>query len=243
MLVRVVVFYFLTFVFTIVLGAAQQAANVSAQTVILPQWGPGLAALLMLLIFRKDRFRITVFGDKVPATRYALAVLIPAGGAALVYLVYRLVFGASAVGSSAATPWSLLLWFPLGAFGEELGWRGYLHKRLNPAMAALSSSVVVGALWALWHVGMYGNGALTMAFFVLLMISYSIVIYALVADTGFNVLLAAVFHMAINVANLFTYALVTQVEFMAISSLVWAAIAIVVVLSRRTQFLTGQRAQ
>jgi len=49
-LVRVVVFYILAFVFTIVLGGAQEAAKVPAETVIFAQWGPGLAALLMLLI-------------------------------------------------------------------------------------------------------------------------------------------------------------------------------------------------
>ena len=52
------------------------------------------------------------------------------------------------------------------------------------------------------------------------MISYSFVIYALVATIGFNVLVAAVFHLMINVANLFTYSIVNQVEFMMISSLV-----------------------
>ncbi len=237
MLVRVVVFYVLAFVFTIMLGGAQEAAHVSSETVILAQWGPGLAALLMLLIFRKDGFRISIFDRKIPASRYLLAALIPAGGAALVFLIYRVFFAVPASGSPTATPWILLLWFPLGAIGEELGWRGYLHKRLSVGLAGLISSVIVGILWALWHVGMYRNGALYMAFFVLLMVSYTVVIYALVADTGFNVLLAAVFHLMINVASLFTYSLVNQVTFMMVSSLVWAAIAVVVVLTRKPQFL------
>lgn len=238
MLVRILIFYILAFVFTIVLGGAQEAANLSLETIILPQWGPGLAALVMLLVFRKDRFRITFFDRKVPASRYVFAVLIPTGGAVLIYLIYRLFFGAPPPVATTATPWILLLWFPLGAIGEELGWRGYLHKRLNPGLAGLISSVIVGMLWALWHVGMYQNGALYMAFFVILMISYSFVIYALVASIGFNVLVAAVFHMMINVANLFTYVIVNQVEFMMVSSLVWAAIAVGVVLTRRSLFLT-----
>ena len=95
----------------------------------------------------------------------------------LIYLIYRLFFDAPAAGAHAATPWILLLWFPLGN-GEELGWRGYLHNRLNADMTGLVSSVIVGALWAFWHVGMYQNGALYTAFFVLLMVSYTVVIYA-----------------------------------------------------------------
>ncbi len=232
MIIRILIFYVLAFLFTILLGGGQQAAQLSSETVILAQLGPGLAALLMLLIFRKDRFRISFFDRTIPASRYLLALAIPLGGATLVWLIHRLFFAADAA-ATVATPWMLLLWFPLGAIGEELGWRGYLHKRLDAGMAGLISSVIVGVLWALWHVGMYQNGALYMAFFVLLMVSYSVVIYALVASTGFNVLLAAVFHLGINIGSLLAYPVVNQVSFMIVNSLVWAAIALGLVLTRR----------
>ncbi len=240
---KVIVFYILTFVFTIILGGVQEAANLSAESIILPQWGPGLAALLMLLIFRKDRLRIAFFDRRVPASRYLLAALIPIGGALLVYIFYRLFFGTPAAGAPTATPWILLLWFPLGAIGEELGWRGYLHNRLNVDMVGLVSSAIVGTLWAFWHVGAYQNGALYTAFFVLLMISYTVVIYALVSQFGFNVLVAAIFHLMISVGNLFSYAIVNRVEFLMVSSLVWAAIAIVVVLTRKPLFGLGLSAE
>lgn len=233
MIIRILVFYVLAFLFTILLGGGQQAAQLSAETVILAQLGPGLAALLMLVIFRKDRFRISFFDRTIPASRYLLAVAIPLGGAVVVYLIHRWFFAASAASATVATPWMLLLWFPLGAIGEELGWRGYLHKRLDAGMAGLISSVIVGVLWALWHVGMYQNGALYMVFFVLLMVSYSVAIYALVASAGFNVILAAVFHLGINIGSLFAYSVVNQVSFMVVNSLVWAAIAVGVVLTRR----------
>jgi membrane protease YdiL (CAAX protease family) len=79
----------------------------------------------------------------------------------LTFVIYRLFFSAPAAGADTATPWILLLWFPLGAIGEELGWRGYLHNRVN-----------------------------------------------LVSRIGFNVLVAAIFHLMINVANLLSYAIV-----------------------------------
>ena len=108
-------------------------------------------------IFRKDRLRITFFDRRAPASRYLFAALIPIGGAVLIYLIYRLFFAAPSAGTASATPWILLLWFPLGAIGEELGWRGYLHNRLNADMVGLVSSVIVGTLWAFWHVGSYQN--------------------------------------------------------------------------------------
>lgn len=240
MLVRVIAFYGLAFVLTIVLGGGQQAAGLSQETVILAQWGPGLAALAMLLLFRSDSHRITVFDRTVRASRYVLAALIPMGGALLVFAINRLTTCAPGLGGSMPIPWALLLWFPLGALGEELGWRGYLHKRLNAGVAGLASSLIVGPLWALWHVGMYQNGVLYLAFFVLLMVSYTVVIYALVADVGFNVLVASLFHLMINVTNLLFYSVINDARFILVSSLVWAGIALAMVLTRKTLFTAGR---
>jgi len=37
-----------------------------------------------------------------------------------------------------------------GAFGEEIGWRGYLQPRLAP-LGSLASMVLVGLVWGVWH--------------------------------------------------------------------------------------------
>jgi hypothetical protein len=50
MFARIIVFYGLTWFFLILLGGGQQAAGLPAE-ISLPQWGPGLAALLMLILF------------------------------------------------------------------------------------------------------------------------------------------------------------------------------------------------
>jgi hypothetical protein len=96
---------------------------------------------------------------------------------------------------------------------------------------------LVGALWALWHVGLYQNGALYMLFLVILMIAYSIVLYAIVAGTGFNVWVAALFHLGINLANLPFYTILQDTRFMMINALVWVVVASVVVIIRRDLFL------
>lgn len=36
-------------------------------------------------------------------------------------------------------------------FGEEYGWRGFLLKNLAEAKGKIAASLVVGAVWALWH--------------------------------------------------------------------------------------------
>lgn len=233
---KVFLYYILTLVFTFLLGGLQEALGISSRAAILPQLGPGLAALLMILIFRRDEGKLSFFDPEIPRTRYFLSALIPAGGALLIYVLNRFFIGELDFTQEANLSWVLVLWMPLGSLGEELGWRAYLHKRLDPDLSGLLSSLLVGVLWAFWHVGLYANGPLYMAYFVVLMVSYSLVMYALLADLEFNLLLAAIFHVVINVTNLFSFSVINEIAFMKVSSLVWAAIAVGAILIRWPRF-------
>jgi len=130
---------------------------------------------------------------------------------------------------------------PLGALGEELGWRGYLHKKLDPRMRGLFSSLLVGVLWMPIHVAFLGEGVVFLAFLILLIISYSVVIYALVQDTGFNVLLASIFHLAINLTNLLFLDVIYETSFMMVNSAVWTITAVIVVLLKKDVFFASQK--
>jgi membrane protease YdiL (CAAX protease family) len=55
-------------------------------------------------------------------------------------------------------PWWILvvfLIFFILQFGEEFGWRGYALDRLQTRWNALISSIILGILWALWHLPMF----------------------------------------------------------------------------------------
>jgi membrane protease YdiL (CAAX protease family) len=134
----------------------------------------------------------------------------------------------------------MIAWMPFGALGEELGWRGYLHKKLDPRMSGLLSSILVGILWMPIHVQFITRGPLFVFFLALLLISYSIVIYALVQDTDFNVLLATIFHLFINVANLLFLDVIYETQFMMVNALVWVAVAAFTVWRKRELFFTSR---
>lgn len=43
----------------------------------------------------------------------------------------------------------------LGPLSEEIGWRGYALERLQTRWTALTSSLIVGLVWALWHLPLF----------------------------------------------------------------------------------------
>ena len=95
--------------------------------------------------------------------------------------------------------------------GEEFGWRGFLLPRLQTRHNALISSLIVGAIWAIWHIPLFfikgtgqydiqSQGGLLPA-----ILGYSIfVIFSSIQftwvfnNTKGSVLLAAVMHGATN---------------------------------------------
>ena len=43
----------------------------------------------------------------------------------------------------------------LGPLSEEIGWRGYALERLQTRWNALTSSLIIGMVWALWHLPLF----------------------------------------------------------------------------------------
>ena len=95
-----------------------------------------------------------VFKWRVPVRYYILAVaFIPAIKLAAA-LLYRLISGAwPRMGSESLLliPLAIVFSTPFQA-GEEIGWRGYALPRLADRFGLRISSVILGLIWALWHV-------------------------------------------------------------------------------------------
>ncbi len=238
MILRIIVFYGLTWFFLLLLGGVQQATGLLPAQIGLAQWGPAIAAFLMVLIFRKDEHRILFFSKDTPVLRYVYAALIPVAVGLVVLLISSWVPMAKFAPQAIYDPlWLVVLWIPLGAIGEEIGWRGYLNKTVDGRLRGLVSSLLVGVLWMPIHVSYLAEEPVFIFFFTLLIISYSVVIYALVQDTGFSVMLASIFHLSINLTNLLFLDVIYETKFMMVNGIVWAIVAAIVVLARRNIFI------
>jgi len=241
---QTVLFIALTLILTVILAGGQEATGLLAGHVILAQLAPGLAGVILALIFRNNAPGLNFSVEGITLKSVVGAVLLPLGAALIVLLIATLITRVMRVGEvdMSASPVSLIGMI-IGAVGEETGWRGFLHRRLNRRLDGLVSSLIVGIPWGLWHVGLYQNGPLYMGFLVLLITSYAVVLYALVEPTSFNIWIAALFHLFINITNVVFLGVINDTPFMIRMALVWVVIAAGIVMMNRQTFLGAPRSQ
>jgi membrane protease YdiL (CAAX protease family) len=157
-------------------------------------WGPGIAALVCLVAFRRSHRRIITLGGN-SWTRSILFYAAPF----LLLAAFRAhtLYGYALPALVAAFPMFVSI------LGEELGWRGFLQDALRP-LSPVKRFVLIGVLWEFWHFTTrttHGWSARRIA--VTLLISYSAVIllsfiigYA--AERSRSVIVAVSLHMYID---------------------------------------------
>lgn len=97
-----------------------------------------------------------------------------------------------------------LLIFCILASGEEVGWMGYAFDRMQAKSGALPAALVLGSLWALWHVPFYLVllPPLTVASQVLILLSDRVLACWLYNNTHGSVLAVILYHAADNAVGL-----------------------------------------
>lgn len=104
-------------------------------------------------------------------------------------------------------PFAIALSTPVQA-GEEIGWRGFALPRLAARIGLAWSSVVLGAVWALWHLPLFfvpGSDTFGQSFVVYAVgvVALSVAFAWLWAGTGGSLLLTMLLHAAVNNTRIF----------------------------------------
>ncbi|HEV2122645.1 MAG TPA: type II CAAX endopeptidase family protein [Chloroflexota bacterium] len=89
------------------------------------------------------------------------------------------------------------------ALGEEVGWRGYALPALQARYSALLASLILGVMWALWHLPVFFNpdtfySNLPFALWLAYIVPFAILITWVFNSTGGSVLMAIFFHAVLN---------------------------------------------
>jgi hypothetical protein len=87
--------------------------------------------------------------------------------------------------------------------GEETGWRGFALPRLQQRLGPLKASLLLGLIWGLWHIPLFGipgnfHHHIPLGLFILQDVALAVVMTWIYNHTGGSLLLIHLFHAASN---------------------------------------------
>jgi uncharacterized protein len=182
--------------------------SVSLVFPVLGLFGPALAAIIVTAI-AEGRAGVKALLRRVVQWRvgwqwYAVAAGLPVALALAALGLHRLLGGAE--NNRPGDPLALVAILALLVVGEELGWRGFALPRLQERFGGLGASLILGGLWAAWHLAntripgldYYGYG---FPAFLLYVVGMTVLFTWIANHTRGSVLIAWLFHAAINVTG------------------------------------------
>jgi membrane protease YdiL (CAAX protease family) len=140
---------------------------------------------------------------------------------------------------------TLCVLFFIGAVGEELGWSGYATEPLQVRYRALCGSLVLGAVWVVFHFAPLVEAHRSMqwiGWWSLGTLATRVIMVWLYNNTGRSVFAVSLFHMSQNVAWQ-EFPIHASWFDPRVSSLISAAVALTVVLVYGPRTLTGRRSR
>jgi uncharacterized protein len=209
-------------------------------------FGPFLAALVVLaitqgksgiggLLRRMVRWRVGI-------RWYAVALLLPVG-IALAATALNVLLGAQAPSAADLGGWTglfstfaLVLLIPgAGGTWEEPGWRGFALPRLQAGRSALVASLILGAVWALWHLPLVVATGQMGGWDIVIILAWTLVLTWVYNGTGGSVLIVMLFHAMFNTVS---GSFISPLAFSGADSVrqswllaaVWCAVAVAVVM-------------
>lgn len=180
--------------------------------------GPGVTGIVFVYLVYDERGR-TDFWNRVKQVRrisgrWLLVILLLAPAIAIAAGSVEILLGGTSatlgdwlyeVDTNPAAFLPTLAFATLAPLLEELGWRGYALDRLQLERSALISSVVLGAVWAVWHLPLFfiegsyqhdmvGLGTLEFWMFMIGIIPVSVAITWVYNNTARSILVAILMH-------------------------------------------------
>ena len=195
-------------------GLIVLAATDVIALVAVAQFGPSLAAFI--LTFRQDGGKGALallkraLHFRMPIRWLAVTLLLPTVLAAGAYSLNLVTGGIVAAAPLIQQPLLIVPDFVFilllqGPVPEEFGWRGYALDRLQARWSALTASLVLGVVWAVWHLptffmpGVY-QSYLPLWVFLITVVAEAVLITWVYNSTNRNLLVALLFHAMINLS-------------------------------------------
>jgi membrane protease YdiL (CAAX protease family) len=181
----------------------------------LAQFGPSLTAFALTLHHEgkagAGQLLKRAFNFHIPWRWLALIFVVPLAVDGVAVLLHWLTGGSLPEMPFLAQPLAILPAFistllMYGPLPEEFGWRGYCLGRLQAKWNALTASLVLGAIWWLWHLpGAFMEGVaqsyIPQLPYLIWCMAISVLFTWMYNHTNGNLLAALLFHTMLNLAN------------------------------------------
>jgi uncharacterized protein len=212
-------FFILTYILSwtiwivLIIGASQIPEGVSNIVRLFGVLMPAVSALALTIHAKRSginelfaRFKIWRVGSKW----WFAVVLIYPGMLVAAGLIYNF-FVAGSVNLMTVTAGTLIaniIFLSIATLGEEIGWRGVALPALQKKYSPLSSSLLLGLLWSVWHLPFwlligtltqFGSFYFIMNFLFIIPTTFFITWFF--NNTNGSMLLPTVFHVVFNVVN------------------------------------------
>jgi len=144
-----------------------------------------------------------------------------------------------------ATAPAMFAMFFVGAAGEELGWQGFAFEELETRYSVLGSALILGAIWAAWHVIPFfqtGHDWAWVAWQCIVTVFLRVITVWLYAYGGRSAFVAIVFHAMSNV-SMFLFPNFGSHYDPATTTLVLAGVTVIMVAGSRPGMMKARKAQ
>jgi membrane protease YdiL (CAAX protease family) len=177
-------------------------------------WSPTIAGFTCALVFGGARGMCDLLGRifrwRIGVRWYATALFGTAGFALAARYVEAHFTTAPSPPVFDSSKWPSFMWIGLitivadpGPLGEDIGWRGFAMPRMLARMSPLTTALLLGVIWGVWHVPAFlvpglPQYVVPIHWFLLAIVSASVVMTWIALHTRGSVIPLIIMHWAIN---------------------------------------------
>jgi uncharacterized protein len=173
-------------------------------------FSPLLAAAILVYKKRKfqgvkDLLKLSFDFRKIKNKKWYIPIVLLMPATALLSYWYLKTTGALLPGPALPVLSVVFFFFVyfIGAIGEEVGWSGYLINPLQNRFGALKASLLMGFVWAIWHIIPWSQAHQTATWIVWQSIGtvfLRVIMVWIFNNTGKSVFAMVLFHTMINIS-------------------------------------------
>lgn len=201
---KVGMYYIVTYVLTGVFFLLQVKTGISGQFIQLAQIGPALAAVIFIILEGDNVKMFFRNGFRFSLDRFTIVMILTSiATIASVSVLSASLWGTENFKSSNIDfiSISFVVSTIIAAMCEEIGWRGYLLSKLQFRISPVKSSIVIGLLWAFWHVPKLLIGIKFFVVWFLAIMSFSLILTYVYNRTNGNIVVVTLVHAVVNLTT------------------------------------------